>query len=72
VNNAGVCIPASLMDTTDELIMTHIEVNQIGTFLGLQAAAKPMRRQGSGVIVNISSVVGMRVSDLPKAWSAWC
>jgi 3alpha(or 20beta)-hydroxysteroid dehydrogenase len=60
VNNAGICQPATLADTTDELMARHIAVNQRGVFLGLQAAAAPMTRAGRGVIVNISSIVGMK------------
>ncbi|MFK0005063.1 SDR family NAD(P)-dependent oxidoreductase [Paenarthrobacter sp. NPDC090522] len=60
VNNAGVYRRASFEEITPELIDLHYKVNQLGVFLGLRAVYAPMREQGSGSIVNVSSISGMR------------
>jgi len=36
-----------------------IDINQIGTFLGMQAVVDPMREKGGGSIVNICSTSGL-------------
>jgi 3alpha(or 20beta)-hydroxysteroid dehydrogenase len=60
VNNAGVYRRASLQETTPEIYEHHHRVNQLGVFLGLQAAMGPMRDGGGGAIVNVSSISGIR------------
>ncbi len=60
INNAGIYRNETLLDATLATYRQVIEVNQVGVFLGMQAAAKPMMEQGSGAIVNISSVAGLR------------
>jgi 3alpha(or 20beta)-hydroxysteroid dehydrogenase len=59
VNNAGVGFAAVL----DELPLEHheqlIAVNLNGVYYGMRAVAAPMRRRGSGSIVNISSIDGL-------------
>jgi 3alpha(or 20beta)-hydroxysteroid dehydrogenase len=37
-----------------------IDVNQVGCFLGMQAAIAPLSAAGGGSIVNVSSVAGMK------------
>jgi len=39
-----------------------IDINQIGTFLGMQAVVDPMREKGGGSIVNICSTSGLVAS----------
>ncbi len=61
INNAGIYQPASIIETTPELFNRHVAVNQRGTFLGMQAAAKHFIKVGrGGVIVNTSSVCGVK------------
>ncbi|OZC83482.1 3-alpha-hydroxysteroid dehydrogenase [Rhodococcus sp. 06-418-1B] len=60
VNNAGVYRRASFEEITAELIDFHYRVNQLGVFFGLKAVYAPMRDRGSGSIVNVSSISGMR------------
>lgn len=69
VNNAGVWRSASLADTTLEMFREVIEINQVGVFLGMQAAARVMTRPG-GSIVNISSVAGLRAAAGGFAYGA--
>lgn len=59
VNNAGMTIPKPFLERTAEDWIRTLEVNLVGAFLCAQAAAKPMLAQGSGKIVNISSIRGI-------------
>ena len=70
VNNAGIYIPKPLMQTDVELFERHVRINQLGCFLGMQAAVPAMERAGGGSIVNISSVAGLRGSPNAFAYSA--
>jgi len=60
VNNAGIWITGRMMDASLADYRRVIEVNQVGVFLGMQAAARPMIAARSGSIVNISSVAGLQ------------
>jgi 3alpha(or 20beta)-hydroxysteroid dehydrogenase len=70
VNNAGIYIPKSVLETDAALFERHMRVNQLGCFLGMKAVAGPMERSGGGSIVNISSVAGLRGSPGAIAYSA--
>jgi len=61
VNNAGIAIYGSILDMTLEQYRHVVDVNQVGTFLGVQAVARAMVEEGtSGSIVNISSTAGLQ------------
>jgi len=70
VNNAGIFRPGGVRDTKLADYRRVIEVNQVGVFLGMQAAAPAMIANGSGAIVNISSIAGMRGSRGALAYGA--
>jgi 3alpha(or 20beta)-hydroxysteroid dehydrogenase len=70
VNNAGIYIPRSLLETDPALFEQHTRVNQFGCFLGMKASVGAMGRSGGGSIVNISSVAGLRGSPGAFAYSA--
>jgi 3-oxoacyl-[acyl-carrier protein] reductase len=59
VNNAGITRDARLLKMTSEQFDTVIAVNLKAVFECTQAVAEAMVRQGSGSIVNASSVVGL-------------
>ena len=59
VNNAGILRFAALPDMPLEDFMRIVNVNQVGTFLGMRAVSKPMMAAGKGSIVNISSIEGL-------------
>lgn len=60
VNNAGTASRSGLEDLTDEEWFRDIDTNLRGTFLFCQSAIHPwMKRQGTGTIVNISSISGI-------------
>lgn len=58
VNNAAVGIVAPFMDTPLEDLRRLLDVNVMGVAQGTRAALEHMLRQGSGVIVNVSSILG--------------
>lgn len=59
VNNAGITIDARLVKMSAEQFDKVIDVNLKGVFLCTQAVVDTMILQGSGVILNASSVVGL-------------
>ncbi|MFN0182943.1 MAG: 3-oxoacyl-ACP reductase FabG [Aquabacterium sp.] len=59
VNNAGITKDARLQKMTPEQFDAVIDVNLRGVFNTTQAVLETMLRQGSGVILNASSVVGI-------------
>ncbi len=60
VNNAGVFRAGTVEETTVQLMDVHYRVNELGPFLGMAAVIPTMKAQGSGAIVNISSLAGMK------------
>jgi NAD(P)-dependent dehydrogenase (short-subunit alcohol dehydrogenase family) len=60
VNNAGVSWGASVEEMTLEQWDKVLSTNLTGTFLFCQAVDKAMISQGSGKIINIASVAGLR------------
>ena len=59
VNNAGIFRVRGLTTTSLDEYMRIVTINQVGTFLGMKAVADAMIGQGSGSIVNISSIAGL-------------
>jgi NAD(P)-dependent dehydrogenase (short-subunit alcohol dehydrogenase family) len=69
VNNAGYLKPASIEDTTLAHWRKTMEINADGVFLGCKAAVAAMKTKG-GVIINLSSTMGVRGTALHPAYSA--
>ncbi|WP_316570741.1 3-oxoacyl-ACP reductase FabG [Neobacillus sp. YIM B06451] len=59
VNNAGITADAQLIKMEEAQWDRVIDVNLKGVFNVAQTAAKQMKEQGRGVILNASSVVGL-------------
>lgn len=59
VNNAGVLHMGSVEETTPADMERLWRINQLGPFLGMRAVTPALRENGSGSIVNISSVDGL-------------
>lgn len=70
VNNAGVEHQASLIDMAEEDFDRVIRVNLTGVWLGLKWQLRAMREQGSGSIVNVSSLAGLVSPPLLGAYVA--
>ncbi len=58
VNNAGIAIDGLLLRLKDEDFARQFAVNVGGAFALSKAAARPMMKQRSGAIVNLTSIVG--------------
>ncbi|UCB46918.1 MAG: SDR family oxidoreductase [Spirochaetota bacterium] len=59
VNNAGILFIAPIEETTEEMWDKLLAVNVKGLFFCSQAAAKEMKKQKSGKIINISSIAAI-------------
>jgi NAD(P)-dependent dehydrogenase (short-subunit alcohol dehydrogenase family) len=70
VNNAGYGVRGRVEETPPESYEKLMAVNFFGTVYGCQAAIPVMRRQGSGVIINVSSIVGHRALPGGAAYAA--
>ena len=60
VNNAGITRDGLLMRMSEEDFDAVLDTNLKGAFHCMKAVCRPMMKQRSGRIVNISSVVGVR------------
>ena len=60
VNNAGILRKEPILDATEATFQAMIDVNVKSVLFGCQAAARAMVPQGSGVILNMCSIAGMR------------
>jgi NAD(P)-dependent dehydrogenase (short-subunit alcohol dehydrogenase family) len=60
VNNAGIVIPGRVDNTSEEDWDKTINVNVKGVFLVSKYAIIQMKKQGHGIIVNVSSVAGVK------------
>jgi len=60
VNNAGVLIPAPVVELRTADLQRMLDVNLIGAVHVMQEAVKAMRERGGGHIVNVGSLAGRR------------
>jgi NADP-dependent 3-hydroxy acid dehydrogenase YdfG len=70
VNNAGAGVRGRVEETPAEDYERLMRVNFLGTVYACRAAVPVMRRQGSGVIINVSSIVGHRAMPGGGAYAA--
>lgn len=70
VNNAGIILFKSLLDTSEEDYSKVFQVNQLGCFLGIKAAIEPMKANGGGSIINISSIDGLQAKNGLSAYAS--
>ena len=70
VNNAGIFGGAAIVDHPLDLWQRMIEINLTGVFLGIRAANTALVASGSGSIINISSVAGLRGAPGGSAYVA--
>lgn len=62
VNSAGVIGKSTLQNLPEDEWDRVLDINLKGTALCTQAVIAPMRQQGGGAVVNVSSMAGKRVS----------
>lgn len=70
VNNAGVYLLGALDETPRALEARVLDVNLRGVLHGAREAARIMKHQGSGVIVNVSSLAARAPYGLAAVYSA--
>jgi NAD(P)-dependent dehydrogenase (short-subunit alcohol dehydrogenase family) len=70
VNNAGAAESAPFVRTSLELLRRMLDVNLIGTFLCSRTALPDMFEAGSGRIVNIASIAGLKGAAYVSAYCA--
>lgn len=70
VNSAGIAADVPALDMKIDLFRRILDINVTGTFIVAQAAARIMQRRGSGAIVNLASVSGLRGSKGRSAYGA--
>jgi len=68
VNNAGVAVFKPILETSFEEWRYVMGTNLDGAFLCTQACAPIMRKAGTGSVVNIASISGLRASTLRVAY----
>ena len=70
VNNAGIYRTNNITETSAEEWDQVMDINAKGVFLGTKAVIPAMRDNGSGSIVNISSVAGLVGNLMSSAYTA--
>jgi 3alpha(or 20beta)-hydroxysteroid dehydrogenase len=70
VNNAGILMFKSILETTKADFERVLGVNLVGEFLGVRSVAPGMIARGRGSIVNISSVDGMKGANSLVAYAS--
>lgn len=70
VNSAGIGSDIPAFETTTDVFRRFLEVNLIGSFVVAREAAKAMKENGGGSIINISSVSGLIGNDGRAAYGA--
>jgi NAD(P)-dependent dehydrogenase (short-subunit alcohol dehydrogenase family) len=70
VNNAGLSIAASALETSDEQWDATLETNLAAVFFLSRAALRPMLARGAGAIVNVASDWGLVGGERAAAYCA--
>ncbi len=70
INNAGISGSGAAIDMPLEEFKSVLDTNLTGAFAVAQAAARAMKASGGGSIVNIASILGIRVSGHVSAYCA--
>ena len=70
VNNAGISYLAPLMSTTLTQVRHMCEVNFLGVFNGLTAAARVMGGRGGGRVINMAADLGVQAAPMLAGYSA--
>ncbi len=70
VNNAGITGEGAALDIPVEDFKTVLDTNLTGAYQIAQAAARRMKDAGGGSIINIASILGLRVAKMVAAYTA--
>lgn len=60
INNAGLLLPGTIEETTDEIIDNTLDINVKGILYAIRAVTSIMKAQKYGRIVNVASITGKR------------
>jgi NAD(P)-dependent dehydrogenase (short-subunit alcohol dehydrogenase family) len=60
VNNAGIVLPGTVVELSQDDLERMLRVNLLGALLVMQEAVRHMRAGGGGSIVNVASLAGRR------------
>jgi 3-oxoacyl-[acyl-carrier protein] reductase len=60
ISNAGLLVPGTIEETTDELIDKTLDINVKGVLYAVRAVTPIMKAQKYGRIVNVASITGKR------------
>ena len=69
VNNAGISAAGPAIDYAETDWDRTMDINLKGAFLVSQAAAQKMKDNGGGSIINIASILGLRVAGAVAAYA---
>ncbi|HOD65582.1 MAG TPA: SDR family oxidoreductase [candidate division Zixibacteria bacterium] len=70
VNNAGVWLHHPIDEMTEAQLRETVDINLLGTFHVCMAVTPHMKRQRSGVIINIASTAGQRGEAFHSPYAA--
>jgi len=70
INNAGIAREGSALQMERDAFAAVIDTNLTGVFTVARAAARAMKDAGGGSIVNIASILGLRVTGGVAAYAA--
>ncbi|WP_312015938.1 SDR family NAD(P)-dependent oxidoreductase [Bradyrhizobium sp. JYMT SZCCT0428] len=70
VNNAGIGLASAVEATPDATVREIFETNTFGVFAACRAIIPQMRKQGHGVIINITSSAGIGPMPLVAIYTA--
>jgi short-subunit dehydrogenase len=70
INNAGYGVFGSIEECTSDDFQQQMRVNYLAAVHAIRAALPTMRRQGSGAIINVSSISGKGASPFDAAYCA--
>ncbi len=70
VNYAGIVISKTFEELSEAEYRKVIDINQVGVFLGMKTVVPSLKKSGNGVIINISSINGLRGSAGTLAYDA--
>ncbi|HKY74260.1 MAG TPA: SDR family oxidoreductase [Patescibacteria group bacterium] len=70
VNNAGIGLFKDLVETSEQEWDEVLSINLKGYFLFMKAVLPLMKKQGSGVVINVSSGLGVRGVEKYSAYAS--
>ena len=70
VNCAGILVVAPIVELDRRVYEKVLQINLVGTFLGIKHVARAIRERGGGSIINLSSTEGLQGSSFMGAYAS--